>query len=262
MKLLFVVYYESRKWGLTLTLCTFLYRDFKGLIWQKLSKKVTSKGGLSLLWPKCVYPVHPFSCSQKVPVKRPCKNGAPGRLGEGEEETQGQGPVMEVVGDTMWDPCCDLHQGQICTRSGQHRDDARVQQTVRRSRRQVWDAESVCGSSWFPGQVFAFSRSSHRRSYICIFCGVLGSVMYLLCWALVVSFNNKLNTYRKVTPEMSKQFRIVPVDSKTRSTPILGTLRRSCVIFGAACCLFSTRFWIMVESPPDAKSTRWSTKCT
>ncbi len=36
----------------------------------------------------------------------------------------------------------------------------------------------------------------------------------------MVSFNNKPNTYRKVTPEMSKQFRIVPVDSKTRDTPI------------------------------------------
>ena len=36
----------------------------------------------------------------------------------------------------------------------------------------------------------------------------------------MVSFNDKLNTYRKVTPEMSKQFRIVPVDSKTRATPI------------------------------------------
>ncbi len=36
----------------------------------------------------------------------------------------------------------------------------------------------------------------------------------------MVSFNDKLNTYRKVTPEMSKQLRIVPVDSKTRATSI------------------------------------------
>jgi hypothetical protein len=36
----------------------------------------------------------------------------------------------------------------------------------------------------------------------------------------VVSFNNNLNTCRKVSAEMSKQFRIVPVDSKTRDTPI------------------------------------------
>ena len=35
-----------------------------------------------------------------------------------------------------------------------------------------------------------------------------------------VSFNNNLNTCRKVSVEMSKQFRIVPVDSKTRTTPI------------------------------------------
>ncbi len=37
---------------LTLTLSTFLSRDFKGLVWQKLSKKVTSNRALSLLFEK------------------------------------------------------------------------------------------------------------------------------------------------------------------------------------------------------------------
>ena len=48
---------------ITLTFSTFLYRDFKGLVWQKLSKNVTNVITLG------VQPGHPFCCSQKVLVR-------------------------------------------------------------------------------------------------------------------------------------------------------------------------------------------------
>jgi hypothetical protein len=68
-----------------LTLSTFLYRDFKGLVSS----------------PSTLFPVLK---SSRLETLQEWGSRAPWR---GEEEAEGQWPVMEVVGSVLWDPCCD-----------------------------------------------------------------------------------------------------------------------------------------------------------